>query len=84
MGTERDDQLRRLVEADAHIVEAERAVAEQVAQVAALRLAGKDKATAERELAAFEETLAVLQDHRASIKKRSNRSKAVPPGKSMP
>jgi flagellar motility protein MotE (MotC chaperone) len=69
MGTERDDQLRRLAEADAHIVEAKRAVAEQGAQVAALRLAGKDTATSERELAAFEETLAVLQDHRASIKK---------------
>jgi flagellar motility protein MotE (MotC chaperone) len=73
MGTERGDQLRRLAEADAHIVETERAIAEQVAQVEALRLAGKDTATAERELAAFEETLAVLQDHRTSIKKAIER-----------
>jgi hypothetical protein len=67
--SERDDYLRRLGEADAHIAEAERAVTEQMAQVDALRLAGKDTTGAERELVAFQETLAVLQDHRASINK---------------
>jgi hypothetical protein len=49
------------------IAEAERAVTKQMAQVEALRLAGHDTAVAERELTAFRETLAVLQDHRASI-----------------
>jgi hypothetical protein len=67
--SERDDYLRRLSEADAHIAEAECAVTEQMAQVEALRLAGRDTAGAERELMAFQETLAVLQDHRASINK---------------
>jgi hypothetical protein len=67
--SERVDYLRRLREAEAHIVEAERAVNEQLAQVEALRLAGKDTAGAERELTAFQETLAVLQDHRAGINK---------------
>jgi uncharacterized protein YdeI (YjbR/CyaY-like superfamily) len=67
--TERDDYLRRLGEADTHIAEAERAVAEQIAQVEALRLAGKDTTQPERELMAFQETLAVLLDHRASINK---------------
>jgi hypothetical protein len=67
--SERDDYLRRLGEADAHIAEAERAVTEQISQVEALRLAGKDTTGPARELMAFQETLAVLQDHRASIKK---------------
>jgi hypothetical protein len=67
--SERDDYLRRLGEADAHIAAAEHAVTEQMAQVEALRLAGKDTAGAERELTAFQETLAVLQDHRAGINK---------------
>jgi septal ring factor EnvC (AmiA/AmiB activator) len=69
MGAEREDQLNRLAEADSHIAEAEHAVTEQMSQVAALRLAGKDTTGAERELTAFQETLAVLQDHRASINK---------------
>ena len=67
--TEGEEYLRRLGEADAHIAEAERAVAEQMAQVEALRLAGKDTTQPERELMAFQETLAVLLDHRASINK---------------
>jgi hypothetical protein len=67
MSPERDAQLKQLAEADAHIAEAERAVTEQMAQVEALRLAGQDTAMAERELTAFQETLAVLQDHRATI-----------------
>jgi hypothetical protein len=46
--SERDDYLRRLSEADAHIAEAERAVTEQMAQVEALRLAGKDTASGAR------------------------------------
>ena len=66
--TERDDYVRRLGEADAHIAEAECAITAQIAQVEALRLAGKDT-TGRRELMAFQGTLAVLQDHRASIKK---------------
>jgi hypothetical protein len=41
-----------------------------MAQVEALRVAGHDTAMAERELAAFRETLVVLQDHRAAIIKR--------------
>ena len=65
--SERDDYVRQLVEADAHIEAAENAVTQQMAQVQALRLAGKDTAGAERELLAFRETLAVLQDHRAGI-----------------
>ena len=69
MSPERDVQLKQLAEADAHIAEAERAVTEQMAQVEALRLAGHDTAMAERELTAFQETLAVLQDHRATIVK---------------
>ena len=67
--TERGDYLQQLCEADAHIAEAERAVAEQMAQVEALRLAGKDTTQPQRELMAFQETLAVLLDHRASINK---------------
>jgi hypothetical protein len=67
--SERDDHLKRLGEADAHIAAAEHAVTEQMARVEALRLAGKDTTGAARELMAFQETLAVLQDHRASIKK---------------
>jgi hypothetical protein len=67
--SERDDYVRHLGEADAHLAETERAITEQIAQVEALRLAGKDTTGAARELMAFQETLAVLQDHRASIKK---------------
>jgi 3-methyladenine DNA glycosylase AlkD len=67
--SERDAYLKQLAEADAHIAEAERAIAEQMAQAEALRRAGKDPAAAERELMASKETLAVLQDHRASINK---------------
>jgi hypothetical protein len=67
MDPERDAQLRRLAEADAHIAEAERAVTKQMAQVEALRLAGQHTTVAERELTAFQETLAVLRDHRANI-----------------
>ncbi|XIA64175.1 hypothetical protein ACFIOY_35555 [Bradyrhizobium sp. TZ2] len=55
--------MKRLAEADAHIADAECAVIEQMAQVEALRVAGRDTAIAERELM----TLAVLQDHRALI-----------------
>ena len=61
--------MRRQGEADAHIAEAERAVTEQIAQVEAQRLAGKDTTQPQRELTAFQETLAVLQDHRAGINK---------------
>jgi hypothetical protein len=64
---DREAELKKLAEADAHIDETEHAIAEQIAQVEAMRLAGKDTAMAERELMAFEDTLAVLQDHRASI-----------------
>jgi hypothetical protein len=67
MAADRDAELIRLAAADAHIAETERAIAEQIARLEALRLAGQDTAVAERELAAFEETLAVLQDHRAAI-----------------
>jgi hypothetical protein len=67
--SERDDYLRRLEEADAHIAEAERAIAEQTAQAEILRRTGKDPTKAERELMASRETLAVLQDHRATINK---------------
>jgi hypothetical protein len=67
MSPERDAQLQRLAEADAHIAEAQGAVTNQMAQVEALRLAAQDTTMAERELTAFQETLAVLQDHRASI-----------------
>jgi len=67
LSADRDAELKRLAEADVHIATAERTVAEQMAQVAALRAAGHDTAMAERELTAFQETLAVLQDHRASI-----------------
>jgi hypothetical protein len=67
MAADRDAELKQLTEADAHIAETERAIAEQIAQLEALRLAGQDTAMAERELAAFEETLAVLQDYRAAI-----------------
>jgi hypothetical protein len=67
MGADREAELKRLAEADAHIVDADRAVTEQSAQVEALRLAGHDTGPAERDLAAFQETLAVLQDHRAAI-----------------
>ena len=63
----RETELKRLVEADAHIADAERALTEQLAQVEALELAGQDTALAQRELAAFQETLAVLRDHRATI-----------------
>ena len=66
---DRAAELKRLNEADVHIAEAERAVAEQMAQVAALRVAGQDTAIAERELTAFQETLAVLRDYRAVIMK---------------
>jgi hypothetical protein len=64
---EREAELKRLAEADAHILDAEQALAEQTAQVQALQLAGQDIATAQRELIAFEETLAVLRDHRETI-----------------
>jgi hypothetical protein len=67
MDPERDAQLSRLAEADAHIAEAERAVTKQMAQVEALRLARQDTTMAERELTAFQETLAVLRDHCANI-----------------
>ena len=66
---DRAAELKRLNEADAHIADAERAVAEQMAPVETLRVAGQDTAIAERELAAFQETLAVLRDHRAVIMK---------------
>jgi hypothetical protein len=67
MSADREAELKRLAEADAHMADADRAVTEQTAQMEALRLAGHDTAPAERELAAFQETLAVLQDHRAAI-----------------
>jgi hypothetical protein len=67
MTPERETEVKKLAEADAHIADAERAVTEQMAQVEALRAAGHDTAMAERELTAFRETLAVLQDHRALI-----------------
>jgi hypothetical protein len=67
MSPEREAELKKLAEADGHIADAERAIAEQMAQVEGLRVAGHDTALAERELTAFRETLAVLQDHRASI-----------------
>ena len=67
MSADRDAELKRLAEAEIHIATAERAITEQMAQVVALRAAGHDTAMAERELTAFQETLAVLQDHRASI-----------------
>jgi hypothetical protein len=41
-----------------------------MAQVEALRAAGRDTAMAQRELTVFRETFAVLQDHRAVIIKR--------------
>ncbi len=67
MSPNREAELKRLAEADAHIADAERAVTEQMAQLEALRAAGHDTAMAERELTAFRETLAVLQGHRAVI-----------------
>lgn len=67
MYPDREAELKRLVEADAHIADAERALADQTAQVQALQLAGQDIAKAQRELIAFEETLAVLRDHRETI-----------------
>ena len=69
MSPDRESELKRLAEADLHIAEAERAVTQQMAQVEALRVAGHDPTSAERELTAFHETLAVLQDHRAAIVK---------------
>jgi hypothetical protein len=69
MAADRDAELKRLATADAHIAETDRAIAEQIAQLEALGLAGQDTAMAERELVAFEETLAVLQGHRATIVK---------------
>ena len=74
---DRAAELKRLNEADAHIADAERAVAEQMAPVETLRVAGQDTAIAERELAAFQEALAVSRDHRAVI--NSSRSIRVSP-----
>jgi hypothetical protein len=67
MSPDREAELKRLAEADAHVADAERAVTEQMAQVEGMRRAGHDTPIAERELTAFQETLAVLQDHRAMI-----------------
>ncbi|MCK1739598.1 hypothetical protein IVA80_01590 [Bradyrhizobium sp. 139] len=78
MSPEREAEVKKLAEADAHIADAERAVTEQMAQVEALRLAGHDTAVAERELTAFQETLAVLQDHRAAIIKTIEQIDAGP------
>ena len=78
MNPEREAEVKKLAEADAHIADAERAVTEQMAQVEALRLAGHDTAAAERELTAFQETLAVLQDHRAAIIKTIEQIDAGP------
>ncbi len=78
MSRDREAELMRLAEADAHIAAAERAIAEQVAQVEALRAAGHDTAIAEGELTAFQETLAVLQDHRAVIVKTIEQIDAGP------
>jgi hypothetical protein len=75
--SERVDYLRRLREADAHIAEAGRAVTEQMAQVEALRLAGKDTAGAQRELMAFQETLAVRKIIAPASIKQSNSSTAA-------
>ncbi len=78
MNPEREAEVKKLAEADAHIADAERAVTEQMAQVEALRLAGHATAVAERELPAFQETLAVLQDHRAVIIKTIEQIDAGP------
>ena len=67
MSANREDELKHLAEADAHMADAERGLTNQMTQLEALRLAGQDTATAERDLTAFQETLAVWQDHRASI-----------------
>ena len=69
MSADREAELKRLAEGDTHIADAESAIAQQMAQVEALRVAGHDPTSAERELTAFQETLAVLQDHRAAIVK---------------
>jgi hypothetical protein len=69
MSPDREAELKRLAEADAHIADAETAVAQQMARVEALRVLGHDARSAERDLTAFQETLAVLQDHRAAIVK---------------
>jgi uncharacterized protein YPO0396 len=73
MNPDREAELKRLAAADLHIADAERAVAEQIAKVNALNLTAQDTAIAERQLMAFQETLAVLQDYRASIVKTIER-----------
>lgn len=67
MNPDGEAELKRLAEADAHIADAQSAVTQQMAQVEAVRAAGHDPTSAERDLTAFQETLAVLQDHRAAI-----------------
>ncbi|MFL5240030.1 MAG: hypothetical protein ACJ8EL_21030 [Rhizomicrobium sp.] len=84
MSRDREVELKRLAEADAHIADAERAVTEQRAQVEALRAAGHDTAMARRDLLAFQETLAVLRDYRAFIIKKIEQIDAGRPEKEKP
>jgi hypothetical protein len=61
--------MKRIVEADFLIDDAERAVAHQMTELERLRVEGHDTTKAEELLRAFERTLATLQESRQRIVK---------------
>lgn len=66
---DREQEVRRLNEADRHIANGERAVSKQLAILKKLGDDGHDTAEAARQLRDFEATLATLREHRAIIVK---------------
>jgi hypothetical protein len=64
---DREAELKRLSEADAHIAEAEIAVSRQMMPLEKLRRDGHDTALAERTLKSFQDTLQTMRAHRDEI-----------------
>ena len=67
MPSERCTEIKRKVEADFLIEDAERAVVHQMIEIERLRAEGHDTAKAERLLRAFQHTLSALQESRQRV-----------------